>query len=753
MNLSFLRYFKKGKPAESDVIVAPPPPLEKPASERFGKTVLPNVSRVMGVEAARSAPEPSSLPDFVPQPATASAPTPTETPRKISLGSSGAVKAVNSNGSAASERIIALPLAELAPHLPPGLLQTTPIDPEQRVLFKASELERGMANGRPAVLLRAIYQQAPDFFIVAITESDEREVFLPVGKVLEQITAFQVRPDQAAEEQVPQVDTPFLKMTIEDGKRHGIPIPAVRSPAAAPVQANPAPKAVPLPSALAPVATSAPVRMAPVSPAPALAAPAAASSAAIPPRPIRLSLPTVAKTSAAEPPKPVTVQLPGAPAPVSLPAERMKISPNGTGVPATEKVPASSGPSVPTRLPSPFAPAPPRASVKVTPPSNDLREPFQPAAAAPRAAASPLKFASEGPRVRLPLQNVLRGISPLQLNGSIEDVPETATVEIPFSIIEPQLSLGRVALSPAQFQAAMPVEYRALLKLESAETPISLPLQDVLQNLPNQSLQLRGDQEEFVPTETFETPFSAKAAEDATRMNVATGPIAKGSMPATAAPALTPKPAPVQPVNEPSPFAFAKPASLPAPTIAAPVAPAPGMAAELPAKPPAPESGPSLPKLAATSRVPVVDTPIPLVEKAVEPAARTALQEAFDTDDTLDARSVVDHACRLPGVSACAIVFSDGLSLAGNIPPEYQAEALCALAPSIVKRINDQMMGTNLGSLHGVTLFCAKAPVSFFAHGNICLAALHSAGEIASEIRTCLGSAARELARIYAQPA
>ena len=78
---------------------------------------------------------------------------------------------------------------------------------------------------------------------------------------------------------------------------------------------------------------------------------------------------------------------------------------------------------------------------------------------------------------------------------------------------------------------------------------------------------------------------------------------------------------------------------------------------------------------------------------------------------------------------------------------------LCALAPSIMKRIDDQMIGANLGPLNGITLFCAKTPVSFFAHGNICLAALHSAGEIAAEVRARLSCAVRELARIYAQPA
>ena len=205
--------------------------------------------------------------------------------------------------------------------------------------------------------------------------------------------------------------------------------------------------------------------------------------------------------------------------------------------------------------------------------------------------------------------------------------------------------------------------------------------------MPDESLELRGDQEEAEIADAFDTPFSKKAAEDAARLKSATGPIARSALATKAADSASEQPASLLP------------------------------------------------------------------ESAIPATARTALQVALDTDEALDAKAIVAHASRLPGVSACAIVFSDGLSLAGNIPAEFEAEALCALAPSIVKRIDDQMLGAKLGPLTGITLFCAKTPVSFFAHGNICLAALHSAGEIAAEIRARLGCAAREIARMYTQPA
>jgi predicted regulator of Ras-like GTPase activity (Roadblock/LC7/MglB family) len=130
------------------------------------------------------------------------------------------------------------------------------------------------------------------------------------------------------------------------------------------------------------------------------------------------------------------------------------------------------------------------------------------------------------------------------------------------------------------------------------------------------------------------------------------------------------------------------------------------------------------------------------------------LQAEFETDDVLDAKAVVARISSMPGIKACAIVFSDGLSLAGNLPAEYEVDALCALAPAILKKIGEQMVAAKLGALNGITLFCANAAVTFFAHRNICLAALHSAGEeIGDEVRTRLTRVAEELAGAYLQSA
>ena len=59
--------------------------------------------------------------------------------------------------------------------------------------------------------------------------------------------------------------------------------------------------------------------------------------------------------------------------------------------------------------------------------------------------------------------------------------------------------------------------------------------------------------------------------------------------------------------------------------------------------------------------------------------------------EKVDAKQVVARATALPGVNGCAITFADGLSLAGNLPPAIAAEGLCAVAPTLLQRIDKHM--------------------------------------------------------------
>jgi predicted regulator of Ras-like GTPase activity (Roadblock/LC7/MglB family) len=310
--------------------------------------------------------------------------------------------------------------------------------------------------------------------------------------------------------------------------------------------------------------------------------------------------------------------------------------------------------------------------------------------------------------ISLPLGAILRTLPPMQLIGDVDEVASDARLELPFSTVEPQLVTGRVTLKPEEFAAALPEAYRGFFDATSA-APVSLPLQEVLKNLPSASLRMRDDQEEQEKGANFATPFSAKAEEDAKRFKTSGAPVPKPMV-------LPPAPQPVaDAAPEPIAFQFADP-----------------LAAVAPLK---------------------ISQPTPAISFAAANGQRNALQTALDTNEELDAKSVVTHVGRMPGVEACAIIFGDGLSLAGNLPESYHADALCAVAPSVLQRLGNHMADTKLGALRAMTLSCAEAAITFFMPDNLCLAVLHPGAELTADVRERLASVVQELSRIYSHPA
>ena len=103
----------------------------------------------------------------------------------------------------------------------------------------------------------------------------------------------------------------------------------------------------------------------------------------------------------------------------------------------------------------------------------------------------------------------------MQVAGDVETVSADAKISFPINAITPQLASGKVLIPPKDFYAALPEQYRGLFLPEAVEAPVQLSLPDVLANLPGDSLRMRDDQEVFSPDEIFETPFLAKAKEDA----------------------------------------------------------------------------------------------------------------------------------------------------------------------------------------------------------------------------------------------
>lgn len=718
MEIPFLSYFKKdkGNGAVKEKAAAPAkpvlPPIEKPSSERFSKTVMPNATRTLPPQdpfemAARSTALGGQMPSAV---MTAPAPM---APRTISFAQPAPPPNVRDIPPAVAlalepnvERVIALELGDVVTEMPSGYLKPMEtIDTTRRILLKASEVEKGMASGKPSVSLGTIYQQVPEIFIRKVAPDDASQLKLPFKKVLDQFAKMQVRGDQEQHLAVPQVETPFLKVAVEDCSEFGTTL--------GPLEMHPGP----LPS-------------------------------------VRVEPPTAEAFAAAEPEEVADAQMKmarkpssnGTPpqAPTRIP---FKLSPNGTDASAPESVPASSGPSVPNLLPSPLAPVVARidgpgrdAAASQTPGSTipapapaPMRIPFKIAPTpAPEelpkpkpepwltkeslAAASDVSLASQMPptvisetarvaevKIALPLLPILKNLPPLQLTGDPSCVPPDVRLELPFALIEPQLASGRVNVTAKVFEVSLPVSFRGLFQAGPGAPDVSLPLQEVLKNLPAASLRMREDQEEQDAGQNFATPFSAKADEDAKRFNA---------------------PATKSVVTEPVV------AAVPAAPVVEPVKPEP----------------------AAAGEPGVADTATATEEKISDRPLRTPLQVALDTDEKLDAKGVVALVNKIPGVKACSILFGDGLGLAGGLPAELDTDGLCAMAPALMQRIENHLVDTKLGPLRGMTLSCTKGAITFYMHENLCLAALHADLDLPLGAREKLSRIVHELSRKYSHP-
>ncbi|MBA2271037.1 MAG: hypothetical protein H0W20_10640 [Chthoniobacterales bacterium] len=712
MAFSFLNLFKKKAAAEQEVAPARPP-VEKPSSERLSKTVRPSGRTVMPSSQDQSR---GGSMARVMEPT----PPPAATPRTLSFGAP--VSMANDLPPAVAvalepkvERAISVDLTDVVAGMPEGYVRPLENrDVGRRVLLKASELERGMANGRPAVSVATIFEQVPEIFVRSVAASNTTQVTLPFSKVLEQFSALQTRSDQYRDLAVPHVETPFLKVTLEDDERFGTKPEILETGDLPPGRVEPATAesiSAAMPEALATESVT--------------TAPAPAQKTAFS---LRAPTPRGQKNGAAN----------GAPAAPAAPAGPtripFKLTPNGAGVSSPERVPASSGAPVPTSSPAAAGTAPARIPFKVAAPSEDApRQPAEPwltkesfaagAESQPDAAngAQPAAAAGESAQagaltISLLLGAILRTLPPMQLIGDFEEVASDARLELPFSMVEPQLVTGRVTLKPEEFAAALPEAYRGFFDATSA-APVSLPLQEVLKNLPSTSLRMRDDQEEQEKGANFATPFSAKAEEDAKRFKAFGAPVPKPMV-------LPPAPQPVaDAAPEPIAFQFADPTAASAADPIAAVAPL------------------------------QISQPTPAISFAAVNGQRDALQTALDTNDELDAKSVVTHVGRMPGVEACAIIFGDGLSLAGNLPESYHADALCAVAPSVLQRLGNHMADTKLGALRAMTLSCAEAAITFFMPDNLCLAVLHPGAELTADVRERLASVVQELSRIYSHPA
>src|SRR5947207_7145643 len=690
--------------------VAPLPSVEdKPESDKLAKRVMPYAVRTM-------TPEPSA-------PALAASAIAT---RRISVtrpsagGPSDLGLSVGVAVEPRGERTLSLALSDVIAEMPNGYLKPhESLDTSRRIALKAAEVEKGLAAGRPSISIAAIYQQAPEIFLHTVQPSDTAVVMLPAKKVIDELSHLRVREDQTADPIMAQVETPFLKMMVEESAKFGTKLAPFTT-----TELPPLPERVSRAPAAAESAPVAAIRPPPAS-RPAQPAPVAPATSRTIPQPRIQTEPTRDGSMAR-----ITSIAPSAPAENKL----EKSLPIGTGGPAFPRVPASSGPPVPPAAPP--AAAPTRIPFQMPPSAVPAKIATQTPAPAPPTTVAPVQQTprvvpvaatsvepTQEPVVVLPLCPILASLPPMQVAGDVTSVPADAKISFRIGLIAPQLASGKVTIPPKDFHAALPEQYRALFLPDVVEAPVQLSLPAVLANLPGDSLRMREDQEVTTQDETFETPFSAKAKEDAERF--AQG--RKTTLPSAAASSK-----PEVPKAETPKIELPKAAEAEVPKVKAPDLQIPKVAA---------------PKIEAAKVE--LSAPVDAFRVAMGPAAKLETARPAEGAPKFDAKAAIALACALPGVASCSVIFADGLIIAGNIPDEMHMEGLSAVAPTMLQKLQKHMCETKLGPLRSMTAHGEKSPVTFFGAGDLYLTAVHNGVELSAESRRELGRITQELSRTY----
>jgi len=92
-------------------------------------------------------------------------------------------------------------------------------------------------------------------------------------------------------------------------------------------------------------------------------------------------------------------------------------------------------------------------------------------------------------------------------------------------------------------------------------------------------------------------------------------------------------------------------------------------------------------------------------------------------------REITEKINALPGVAASLIAMSDGLLVAGDLPPPLKSETMAAFLPQIFGRLAHYSGEIQLGPPTALTLLAGQTPCTIFKTGALYLAVLGKPGE------------------------
>lgn len=579
-----------------------------------------------------------------------------------------------------------------------------------RVTFPFQIVESQLAMGRVTIprdtFLEALPGEVRNGFAA---NCDLASIPIPLQEVFQNLpmAALARRADQIVEETGPEIPTPFGAKAAEDAKR-------LPPPAPAPVAPPPAPEPEPEPM----VAEAFPEELEEPEP--------------------------IATVSEPEPePEPEPLPLPvNPPAPAVPPA--LTAAPRG----ATGPIPIAPVPITPISIPPLAVPPPVLPPVSLPKPADIPAFAFEETVTSPRAKVEEEEeHMSASALMPIAATTAPTPAVPPPVAAPAIPTPAIPTAPLP---VPPKLppKTAKVDIAPPE-PPLVPVVF-----VSEPEAPRIPEVKKVAPLAPAAPPPVAVEPKPPVEEEYTPIPVMVRIEPAAPPAPVAP-PIAPVAEAKPLPPPVTPPPVAPTPVAPPAVPAAPAPVQPPAPAPAAPrsVATTPMAVAPPPLKPAALED----PIRPEPRHIPPAPVSEPEATEVIDDEPRQPglgeLQAIFMTDETLDAKKVVRLVAKLPGITACTIMFADGLTLAGNFPKELDGEGFSAMSPLFYKRANQFASELHLGEMQTFSFYTDRSVLSFFMKNDICLAVMQTGRGFLPGVREKLMAVTTELSKMYARAA
>lgn len=275
--------------------------------------------------------------------------------------------------------------------------------------------------------------------------------------------------------------------------------------------------------------------------------------------------------------------------------------------------------------------------------------------------------------VRIALSPILRNLPPELNRPALQNVAGPNTeIELPFELIRPQLSNGRVTVPISTFLKALPETVRTAFGNVDQSAQVPIPLKEIFRHLPSDALPLRADQEVDEVRAPIDTPFTATAREDAERFRQATSTVGESGKDSTQ-------------------LEFGDSAKSDKP--------------EAPSTPPEPAA--------------------PAAPTKPEPDF-SSVQSVFLTEERLDLPIIIDKISALPGLQTALLHTADGRRLAGAIGDDQFEHTALTLFPGLFGEVRTQLDEREWTGLETLTFCWRQEQISVFSDGRLCLSVRHT---------------------------